>query len=66
MKATYIALGAIFYHSYIVFYTVLIYHDVLETFVGMFFGLLIFASVFLTDVFSDSLFSVLIRFFGEE
>jgi len=47
-KSTYLTLGAVFYHAYGVFYTVLVFHDLFETVIGMGFGLMIYFIVFFT------------------
>ena len=59
-RATYVVLGFIGYHAFGVFYTVFVYHDFFETLIGFSFGVLIFSAVLLTDVFSDSLFYLMI------
>ena len=59
--ATYAVLGAIGYHAYGVFYTVLAYHDFFENVIGMGFGLVIYCCVFLNDVFSDSIHEIIMN-----
>ena len=59
-RATYVVLGFIGYHAFGVFYTVFVYHDFFETLIGYSFGIVIFSVVLLTDVFSDSLFYLMI------
>ena len=46
------------YQLYSLFFTLMIYHDSLETLHALVYGLIIMVSVFYTDVFSDCLYSL--------
>lgn len=51
--AVIIAFTLIAYHLYVIFYSILAYHDIFESLFGLVFGLVIFLFVYYLNVFSD-------------
>lgn len=54
-KMTYVAAGVVLYHTYGFLFTVVVYHELLESIVGLFFALIIYMVSIKQDIFSDSL-----------
>jgi len=60
-RFTYSTFVIIIYHLYGLFFTVCVFHDSLETLVGLFFGLILHLVVFYSTHFSDALYFIVTK-----